>query len=95
MSTFKNYFNFVRFAGICDFPFVNIEGTVEDWEKIQQKLNLMDQYEFNFWTDKIKPIISKIVETKKCNVDKEFWLNMIQLNKVHSLCGDDMTKYDG
>lgn len=95
MSAFKNYFKYIRFAGICDFPFINIEGTVEDWEKIQQKLNFLTKYEFNFWTDKIKPIISKIIETKKGNVDKEFWLNMIQIIKVPGPCGGDMSIYDG
>ena len=43
----------------------------------------------------IKPIITKIINTKRGDIDREFWLNMIQINKNKGLCGDDFFYVDG
>lgn len=55
MSAFKNYLTYVHLFGVCDFPFVNVEkiGTIEDWEKIESRLDFFDKYDFDFWTKRI------------------------------------------
>ena len=57
--------------GGCGLPYVTIEGSVEDWQKIKQKLEDLKKYKLEFWIEKVAPIINKIIETKKGNVDKK------------------------
>ena len=79
MSALKHYFKYKVLMGGCGLPYVTIEGSVEDWQKIKQKLEDLKKYKLEFWIEKVAPIINKIIETKKGNVDREFWLQMIKI----------------
>lgn len=87
MSALKHYFKYKVLMGGCGLPYVTIEGSIEDWQKINQKLEDLKKYKLEFWIDKLIPIINKIIETKKGNIDKEFWLRMIKIK-------DDNGMYD-
>ena len=79
MSTMKHYFKYYcEFAG-CGFPYITIEGTIEDWNKIIDKLSNLAKYDFKWFTEKTIPIINKIIETKKGNIDTQFWKTMIKI----------------
>ena len=64
---------------ICHFPFIVIEGTVEDWQKIVDKLKKIQKFDLDFWVKDLLPIFDKIIDTKKGNVDKKFWNDMIHI----------------
>lgn len=68
----------MRVAG-CGIPHITIEGSIEDWEKIKAKLVNLNAYDFEWLTSTIIPIINKIIQTKKGNVEKKFWMNMIRI----------------
>lgn len=79
MCAMKKYFTYEVMMCICHFPFIVVEGTVEDWEKIANKLEKIRKFELDFWVDTLLPIISKIIDTKKGNVDQKFWNDMIHI----------------
>lgn len=79
MSTMKNYFDYRLILGGCGFPFVTIEGSVEDWNKIKEKLIFLAKYEFEWFTNRITPIINEIIKTKKGNINTLFWKKMIRV----------------
>ena len=81
MSAMKNYFKYKVSLGGCGFPYVTIEGSLEDWTKINTKLNELKKYKFEWFTDKITEIVNKIIETKKGNVDQKFWKEMIRFKE--------------
>lgn len=39
----------------------------------------MKEFELDFWIEKLIPILTNIIETKKGNVDKNFWTQMIKI----------------
>ena len=79
MCAMKKYFSYEVMMCICHFPYIILEGTLEDWEKIIEKLEKIRKFNLDDWVDELKPIISKIIDTKKGNIDKEFWNNMIHI----------------
>lgn len=81
MSAMKNYFKYKVNCGGCGFPYVTIEGSLEDWTKINSKLNDMKKYKFEWFTNNITSIINKIIETKKGIVDENFWKQMIRFKE--------------
>ncbi len=87
LDAFKSYFSY-RMHILCGIPKVTLEGTLEDWLKLQEKflkirkLNL----DLDFWLDRLEPVISKLVETYKGNVDEKFW-NQIATYKYYTLYG--------
>ena len=77
MSCFKNYFKFIRLWGGCGFPYINLEGTLNDYEELKRKVEKLMGYDIDDWVKELIIIIKKIVETKKGKIDIDFWKNMI------------------
>lgn len=81
MESVKKYFKYkVTMIG-CGIPSVTIEGTTEDWEKILTKLDFLAQYDLEWWTSALKPIIEEIIDTKSGKFNKEFWMDMIRYHR--------------
>ncbi|HEX8609564.1 MAG TPA: DUF4419 domain-containing protein [Pedobacter sp.] len=82
MESMKEFFNYkVTFTG-CGIPEVTVEGSVKDWEKILTRLDYLAKYDLEWWTSELKPVIQKIIDTKKGKVDKQFWMNMVKYHKL-------------
>ncbi|CAG8541245.1 7136_t:CDS:1 [Racocetra persica] len=81
----KAYFSF-KVMLVCGIPKVTLEGTLEDWTKLQEKviklrnLNL----ELDFWLDRLEPVIWKLVDTYRGEVDKDFWSRVMTLRHYGS-----------
>ncbi|OHT16298.1 uncharacterized protein TRFO_13310 [Tritrichomonas foetus] len=78
MAAMKQYFKYRLSAAGCGLPSVTIEGSKEDWIKIQERVSFLEQFELKWWTSKLQPIIQEIIHTKDGNVNKNFWLRMIR-----------------
>ncbi|CAG8567714.1 13528_t:CDS:1 [Cetraspora pellucida] len=76
----KAYFNYI-IELLCGIPKVTLEGTLEDWIKLQEKviklrnLNL----ELDFWLDRLEPVIWKLIYTYRGKVDEDFWSKIIRI----------------
>ena len=81
LSAMKHYFEYRVVMGLCGIPFIELDGTVEDWENVLNKANSLKQYELSWWIDELVPILRKIIDTKKGNIDINFWKNMIKEKK--------------
>lgn len=81
MESMREFFKYKVMIMGCGIPEVTVEGTVKDWEKIIQKLDYLAQYDLEWWTSELKPVIQKIIETKKGKLDKQFWMNMVKYHK--------------
>lgn len=84
MSTMKHYFNYRCMVAGCGFSLITIEGSIEDWTKILDKLTFLTKYKFEWFTEKVISTITEIIiETKKGNVDTQFWKEMIRIKDGH------------
>ena len=76
MSCMQNYFEYILYYGGCGYPKITLEGTIEDYLKLKEKTLKLKKYDLDFWIDEIIPILDKIIDTKKGNIDREFWKKM-------------------
>ena len=79
MSSMKHFFKYDLYICGCGIPYINLEGTLEDWEKIKEKAEKLKEYDLEWWIEKLNPIFDKIIESKKGNIDIYFWKNFIRL----------------
>jgi len=87
MSAMKHYFTYRVLMAGCGISAINLEGSVQDWEKIKRKLEFLSDKALKWWTKYLIPIIDNIISTKKyynshgkLNNDLiEFWKGMIRL----------------
>ena len=82
ISIVSPYIKFVkkferRMKGACGFPYIKLQGTLQDYKQLKIKVQGLKGYSIDDWIEKLLPIIDKIIETKKGNIDRKFWDNMI------------------
>jgi len=72
METFRQYFDY-SLQGICGIPNLTILGTVEDWERIYERVQALGQYELEWWTQRLLPICEEFIQAVSGNPNLEFW----------------------
>ena len=82
MSAMKQYFEFEGFCHMCNFPYIILEGKLEDWESILNKTKDLSKYGLDRWYKALESILLKIIETKKGKIDKEFWKKILYPDKI-------------
>ena len=80
MSTFKNFFDYEEFWLSCGIPYILLEGSLNDWENILNKLKFLSKYEF--YINNIEKDIIEIINTKKGKINLEFWSKIIMETKI-------------
>ncbi|KAF0420793.1 hypothetical protein F8M41_006900 [Gigaspora margarita] len=83
LDAVKSYFNF-SCTTCCGIPKVTLEGTLEDWMKLQEKVaNLRKlNLELDFWLDRLEPVIWNLVATYRGEVDEDFWGRIVRIDRV-------------
>ena len=79
MSTFKKYFNYRIGMVSCGIPYILLEGSLEDWKKILEKLKSLSKCGFS--TKKIEEDIIEIINTKEGKINLDFWRKIIMETK--------------
>ena len=82
MGAFKKYFKYEMHLCGCGLPYIILEGTAEDYEKIIAKAEKLEKYDFSWYITKIIPHIQKMVEAKKGNIDVKYFKDFIQEDKI-------------
>ena len=54
---------------MCGIPSITLEGTVEDWKMLREKTLTLSRFDFQWWTDTIKPILDDFVNASCGNID--------------------------
>jgi hypothetical protein len=82
MGAFKKYFKYEMHLCGCGIPYIILEGTAEDYEKIIAKAKKLEKYDFTWYIKRIIPHIQKMVEAKKGNINIKYFKNFIQDDKI-------------
>ena len=78
MAVMKKYFDYeLDMDVMCGIPYIILEGTLKDWESILEKLKQLSNLNEYFYSNSMQKVLEKIIETKKGNIDKDFWRKII------------------
>lgn len=83
MDAMKSYFLY-SVTTMCGIPEITLEGTVEDWKLIEEKTKELAQYDLEWWTDELLPVLQKMTDTAAGNPDFDFWNSIYKWNSVGS-----------
>ena len=72
MDCVQSYFSY-DFYSLCGIPEITLEGTVEDWEKIHQRVEWLEQFDLQWWTEDVRQITAEFVSAAKGCPNKLFW----------------------
>jgi hypothetical protein len=83
MDAFRQYFDYVM-VSICGIPDITLLGTIEDWQSICDRVQMMAQYDLNWWTDRLLPICQEFVETAAGRPSLDFWRCIYKPEAIYS-----------
>ena len=72
MDSFKEYFDYT-FTTLCGIPEITLEGTVDDWKKLRDRVLGLAQYDLDWWITAVKPVLDQFIAAASGSVDREFW----------------------
>ena len=102
MSSMQEFFEYCMRTG-CGIPFVELEGTEDDWLKLGSKLRDLKKMLQPIlgaiglseeWWKKVELICDKLLDTYRGKGDKEWWTKIFSF-KEHGFGSGAHTTYDG
>ena len=92
MASFKRYFSYRYTMCKCGIPYVNLEGSAEDWHKVKDKVQALAKYKLP-WADHLNNIINEFINSKEGKINKNFWKTMVRYKDGHDIY--DPSHYSG
>lgn len=73
MDCLKSYFQY-RVMTRCGISKVKLQGSEEDWKKLEESLSILDELELTDWKDVLAPILDNLRRASAGKAtDKHFW----------------------
>jgi hypothetical protein len=72
MNTFQRYFDY-RELTICGIPTVTLTGTPDDWQRIRERIEVLAEYDLEWWVARLRPICDALVQTAAGQPPLSFW----------------------
>lgn len=71
LDVVQNYEFVVR--TICGIPTISLEGTVEDWQELADRVEAFAEYDLEWWITPLRPILQEFVAAARSDVRGPFW----------------------
>jgi hypothetical protein len=72
MDTYSSYFKY-RMECVCGIPAITLTGGVADWERMRERIEVLETYELQWWIGRLCPILDEFIQTVKGRPNREFW----------------------
>ena len=92
MSSMKKFFEYIVLHS-CNYPYIILEGKLEDWENILKKTKALSKYDLEEWVSRLEIPLNEIIETKKGKINKEFWKKILYPDKIDENIEIEAYKY--
>lgn len=79
MDAVQSYFDY-EFITSCGIPRITLEGTPEDWQAIRQRAGHLAQFDCEWWTKHLLPVLDQFAATAKGQVDQPWWQSFFKQN---------------
>ncbi len=81
MRAMDSYFDYAM-RPICGIPEITLEGSPEDWEKVERNAASLAQYDLEWWTKELVPLLHEFTMASKGEPNKGFWSKMVDSRSI-------------
>ncbi len=85
LDVVQKYFDYTLMT-LCGIPSITLLGTVDDWKNLKSLVSYLGQFDFEWYTDKLLPIMDEFIATAEGNPRKDFWAEMVRTHNHGSGC---------
>lgn len=75
MDAMSAYFHY-SFTVSCGIPEIILEGTPEDWAKIETQAKELSNYQLGWWTEALQPILNEFTLAANGTFNRDFWVKI-------------------
>ncbi len=75
MSAFSRFFDY-EMVGICGIPSVTLTGTAADWVKLRDRFRVLAEFDLQWWSRRLEPVLGKLIESAQGKPDVRFWQSL-------------------
>jgi hypothetical protein len=72
MDCFSSYFSYQMHC-ICGIPKIALEGSLDDWQRIRARAEVIETYGLGWWVSRLRAILDEFVLTAGGHPTPEFW----------------------
>lgn len=72
LKAFERYYDYILIC-ICGIPQITLTGTAEDWKKLRQRIDLLNEFGLGWWASRLEPIFEQLVASAEGRPDRNFW----------------------
>lgn len=72
MNTVQAYFDYVV-EGLCGIPEVTLEGTLEDWRNLRERVESFARFGLDWWLEDLRFVLDEFVAAKEGKPNARFW----------------------
>lgn len=87
LDAVQPYFSFLLVC-ICGIPAITLEGTVADWQKLREKVELLEPFDADWWVTPLRTTCDQFVRAASGDVDLPHWQ---RIYKVAQTYGRELT----
>lgn len=75
LDVFESYFEYLLLCG-CGFPEITLTGTIDDWMRLRQKIELLEPFKVDFWLPHLREIADHFCLAMRGQADIRYWQDM-------------------
>lgn len=72
LDTMQAFFSY-EVETLCGIPFITLEGTKEDWQKLACRVREFGRFDLGWWVEPLQPVLEQFVAASEGHVDRRFW----------------------
>ncbi|MBX3189676.1 MAG: DUF4419 domain-containing protein [Labilithrix sp.] len=82
MDAVSPYFDFFV-ACVCGIPKVTLTGTPEDWRRIRERVDVIEELDLGQWAESLKPIADELVRASEGRPDIAVWQRIYKPRRAY------------
>lgn len=83
MDLYQDYFEY-QLMCVCGIPRITLEGTVEDWQRMRERIEVLATYDLEWWTSRLMLILDQFVATARGHPDRDFWKSIYKPERPYA-----------
>jgi uncharacterized protein DUF4419 len=72
MDCYSSYFTYAMNC-VCGIPKITVTGSVEDWQRIRARVEVLETYRLRWWVRRLRPILDEFIRTVEGTPNLQFW----------------------
>jgi hypothetical protein len=82
MDGYSSYFKYLMRC-ICGIPKITITGSVNDWQSIRARVEVLETFDLGWWVRRLRPILDEFILTAEGHPTLEFWQAIYKPKKAY------------